>query len=314
MRVLVTGLLMVKEADRFRPLFEAAGIEVEFRSSGQFLTQEELLPILHEFDGMVAGDDELTAKVLQSAAPRLKVISKWGVGLDAVDLDAAQRLGIAVFNTPGAFSEAVAEVALGYVLILTRHLLAIDRQVRDGGWPKPVGLGLAGRSLGIIGYGGIGQAIARRAVGFGLDILAYDVRPIEGDVAARQVDLDTLLRQSQIVCLACSLTPDNLGMINPSTLQRMPRGAYLINVARGPLVDLEALVDNLRRGHLAGAGLDVYDTEPLPQDHPLTTFDNVVLGSHNANNLGSANEAVHRNTLSNLFRSLGLAPPALPLS
>lgn len=311
MRVLVTGLLMVRQAERFRPMFEAVGVDVTFMASGQFLEEAELLPILGQFDGMIAGDDELTERVLTEASPRLKVISKWGVGIDSIDLDAAERLGIPVFNTPGAFSTAVAEVALGYLLMLTRHLHSVDRAVRRGEWPKPVGLGLGGRTLGIVGFGGIGRAIAERAVGFGLQILAYDVRQEAAIESGRWVDLDTLLRSSDFVCLACSLSPDNVGMINSTTLAKMRRGAYLLNVARGPLVDQDALVTSLREGHLAGAALDVFTTEPLPADHPLTTFDNVVLGSHNANNLGQANEAVHQNTLDNLFRTLGLEAPKL---
>lgn len=306
MRVLVSCLLMVQEAARFRPFFEAHGVDVVFQPSQQFLRRAELLPILGKFDGMVAGDDELTEEVLASARPRLQVISKWGVGLDSIDLPAAKKLGIQVFNSPGAFNEAVADVTLGYLLMLTRKLHRVDQAVRRGEWPKPEGTGLRGRTMGLIGFGGIGQTIAQRARAFGMDILAYDVRDglqVEG---GRQVSLDDLLTTSDVVCLACSLNAENIGLVGRAELAKMKRGSYLINVARGPLVDQDALVESLQNGHLAGAALDVYRQEPLPREDPLCRMDHVVLGSHNANNLATANEAVHRNTLGNLFRGLGL--------
>lgn len=306
MRVLISGLLMVREAARFRPIFESAGVEPVFLSRQQFLREAELMEILDTFDGMVAGDDELTAAVLQHAVPRLKVISKWGVGLDSIDLDAAQRLGIQVFNSPGAFNEAVAEVAIGYLLMLTRKLHLVDRAVRRGEWPKPVGVGLRDRVLGVIGYGGIGQTIAQRARAFGLQILAYDVRRELAIEGGRLVSLETLLSDSDFVCVACSLNEQNVGLVGRQALARMKPGAYLLNVARGPLVDQDALLEALENGRLAGAALDVYAEEPLVEGHPLGRMDHVVLGSHNANNLASANEAVHRNTLRNLFRGLGL--------
>lgn len=306
-RVLVSNLLMVAEAARFRPALEAHGLEPTFRADRQFLREGELLDLLPGFDGMIAGDDELNEKVLSRVAGRLRVISKWGVGLDSIDLAAAERLGIAVYNSPGAFGEAVAEAAMGYLLLLTRQLHRIDREVRRGGWPKPSGRGLRGKVLGLVGLGAIGRETARRARGFGLEILASDVRaelpPEEG---VRLVAFDEVLERSDHLCLACNLTVENHHLIDARALARMKPGACLINVARGPLVDETALVEALERGHLAGAALDVYEHEPLSADHPLTRLDSVILGSHNANNLVEANEQVHRTTIDNLLRGLGL--------
>ena len=166
---------------------------------------------------------------------------------------------------------------------------------------------MRGKVLGLVGLGAIGRETARRARGFGLEILASDVRaelpPEEG---VRLVAFDEVLERSDHLCLACNLTVENHHLIDARALARMKPGACLINVARGPLVDETALVEALERGHLAGAALDVYEHEPLSADHPLTRLDSVILGSHNANNLVEANEQVHRTTIDNLLRGLGL--------
>ncbi len=306
-QVLVTGLLMVRERQRFGPELEAAGLAPDFQQAGQFLTEEELLPVIGSYDGMIAGDDQLTERVLRAALPRLKVISKWGVGLDSIDCEAAARLGIRVYNSPGAFGEAVADAAIGYLLMLTRKLHLVDRAVRRGDWPKPPGEGLRGKVLGIVGLGAIGRAIAERALAFGLEVLATDVRAAEmrPPAGVRFVAFEELLSRADHVCLACNLTAQTRGLLGPAELARMKPGAYLINVARGALVDQDSLVQALADRRLAGAALDVYLEEPLPPGHQLTRMEQVVLGSHNANNVAEANEQVHRNTLQNLLRGLG---------
>jgi D-3-phosphoglycerate dehydrogenase / 2-oxoglutarate reductase len=304
-RVLVTNLIMQRDAHEFADALRAAGIALEMYPVKQFLSEEELLPILGQYDGMIAGDDRLTARVLESGLPRMRVISKWGVGLDSIDLEAARRLGIRVYNSPGAFGEAVAEVALGYILMLGRHLGAIDRQVRKGGWPKLEGEGLMGKVLGLVGYGAIGRGIARRAVPFGMRILAAEART---DVVAEHgveiASLDRVLEQADYLCLACNLTADNRHMIDAAVLSRVKPTAFLINMARGPLVDEPALIEALRFRRIAGAALDVYEAEPLPAESPLAGLDQVILGSHNANNLKSANAYVNRNTIDNLLKGL----------
>jgi D-3-phosphoglycerate dehydrogenase len=304
-RVLVTNLIMQRDADKFADALATAGILLDMYPVKQFLSEEELLPILGQYDGMIAGDDRLTARVLESGLPRMRVISKWGVGLDSIDLEAAQRLGIRVYNSPGAFGDAVAEAALGYMLMLGRHLALIDRRVRAGGWPKLEGEGLVGKVLGVVGYGAIGRGIARRAVPFGMEILAAEART---DVVAEDgveiASLDRVIEEADYLCLACNLTVENRHMINAEMLSRMKPTAFLINMARGPLVDEAALIKALRSGEIAGAALDVYEAEPLPPDSPLVQLDQVILGSHNANNLQSANAYVNKNTIDNLLRGL----------
>jgi D-3-phosphoglycerate dehydrogenase len=310
-QVLVSNIMMINERPRFEAAIVAAGWVPVFADVDQFLSEAQCLQYAGQFDGWLAGDDRITRDVLAAFLPRLKGIAKWGTGLDSIDLAAARELGIPVLNTPAAFSEAVAEVAVGYMLMLTRYLLEIDRAVRRGDWPKPRGLGLYGRVCGLIGFGAIGQGIARRAKGCGMSILAYDP-PLqakggltEGPLADTAfVDLDRLVTESDVVCLACNLTAENRHIISEKQLKAMKRESILVNVGRGPLVDEVALAAALAAGEIAGAGLDVFEVEPLPADSPLRTLPNVVLGSHNANNLNSAVEYVHANTMNNLAKIL----------
>ena len=248
-RVLVTNLIMQRDAHLFAGELAAAGILLDMYPVKQFLTEAELLPILSGYDGMIAGDDQLTARVLEAGLPRMKVISKWGVGLDSIDLEAARRLGIRVYNSPGAFGEAVAEVALGYMLMLGRHLGTIDRRVRTGGWPKPEGEGLMGKVLGLVGLGAIGRGIARRARPFCMRVLASEARTdIVPEDGVEIAPLDRLIEEADYLCLACNLTAENRHMIDAEVLTRMKPNAFLVNMARGALVDEPALVEAIRRG------------------------------------------------------------------
>ena len=312
-RVLVTNLIMQRDAHLFAEELEAAGVELEMYPVRQFLNEDELLPILGDFDGMIAGDDRLTARVLEASRPRLRVISKWGVGLDSIDLEAARRLGVRVYNSPGAFGVAVAEVAMAYLLMLARHVGQVDRAIRRGEWPKPEGEGLTGKVLGLVGFGSIGQAIARRALSFDMGVLASDVRAAElATVTPPGVTFDELSRvveEADYLCLACNLTAENRHLIDSGVLAAMKPTSHLVNVARGPLVDESALVEALIAGRIAGAALDVFEVEPLPADSPLAHLDNVVLGSHNANNLKLANDSVNRNSIANLLAGLASVGP-----
>ena len=306
-RILVSNIMMLNERDRFEAELRARGWEPVFPEVDQFLDEAACASFGGQFDGWLAGDDRITKAALEAHLPRLKGIAKWGTGLDSIDLAAAEALGIPVLNTPAAFSEAVAEVAIGYMLMLTRSLLAIDQGVRAGEWPKPRGLGIFGRTLGLIGYGAIGQGIARRARGCGMQVIAHDppLAAAKGEMPDMAfVDIETLVAQADVVCLACNLTADNRHIVNAARLAAMKPNTIVVNVGRGPLVDEAALIAALTARQIAGAGLDVFEEEPLPMNSPLRTLPNVVLGSHNANNLHSAVEYVHANTLANLDRIL----------
>ncbi|KRS16550.1 NAD(P)-dependent oxidoreductase [Roseovarius indicus] len=293
-RVLVTNMMMLKERDRFDKELRDRGYEPIWVDVEQFLTEERCLDLVVDIDGWLAGDDQITRAVLEKALPRLKVIAKWGTGIDSIDLTSAKELGVPVLNAAGAFADAVAEVAIGLILMVTRHLGRIDREVRTGGWPKPQGLELKSATLGMIGYGAIGRRIGELGVAFGMNVRFSDPF-VDGSESVVEV-----AKAADVLCLACALTPENHHLVNADLLKSMKPGAIVANVARGPLVDTKALVDALQSGHLGGAALDVFEDEPLPAGHSLLGFDNVVVSSHNANNGRGAVEAVHARTLSNL--------------
>lgn len=315
LRVLLSAPYMIPVFDRFRPYFEAAGIEVMIHPVEERLSELDLLSVAGRIDGAISGDDRWTEAALSMAAPRLKVISKWGTGVDSIDAQAAARLGIRVCNTPDAFTDAVADSVMAYVLAFARRTPWMDRAMKVGQWLKSPGKALHEQSLGVIGVGRIGRAVLRRAAAFGMRLLGNDIVPISpafvDEVGVVMLPLPSLLADSDYVSLNCDLNPNSLRLMNADRLGQMKAGAYLINTARGPIVDEPALVDALRRGNLAGAGLDVFENEPLPPESPLRAFDQVLLAPHNANSSPEAWERVHWNTIRNLFQGLGLEPPTL---
>jgi D-3-phosphoglycerate dehydrogenase / 2-oxoglutarate reductase len=287
-RALIACRQMQDCFDRFAPRLQALGIECVLPTVVQQLDEPELLTMIGEFDGMIAGDDQLTGAVL-ARATRLKIISKWGIGTDAIDLEAAARLGIRVTNTPAVFGDDVADVAAGYLVLLARRLHLIDRSVREGGWLKHRGIRLAERTLGIYGLGSIGRAVARRGAGFGMHVIGYDIAPASATVAA-EAGIETVARAqdlfagSDFLVLCAPATPETDHLVRAESLALMREGSFLINVSRGSLVDEEALADALQAGRLAGAALDVFESEPLPAASRLRAFDGCVFGSHNASN------------------------------
>lgn len=298
-RVLVSNIMMLKEKPRFDREIRALGYTPVWMDVSQFMDEAACLDAVGDIDGWLAGDDQITRAVLEAARPTLKVIAKWGTGTDSIDKAAAADLGVPVLNSPGAFADAVAECAIGMTLMLTRHLRAIDAAIRAGNWPKPQGIELRGATLGMIGYGAIGRRIAELGQAFGMQVVFHDPF-VDGSHSPTQV-----AAAADVLCLACALTPENHHIVNADLLAAMKPSALVVNVARGPLVDEAALIDALRAGRLAGAALDVFETEPLAPDNPLLSMENVVLSSHNANNGLRAVEAVHANTLKNLKGVLG---------
>jgi D-3-phosphoglycerate dehydrogenase len=312
-KILLSAPYMVPIYERFRPLFESAGIEVIVVPVRERLSEEELLRYAGEIDGVICGDDRFTARVLEAAAPRLKVISKWGSGIDSIDREAAARLGVSVCNTPGAFTEAVADSVMAYVLAFARRVPWTDRAMKACRWEKIPARALHECTLGVVGVGTIGKQVLRRAKAFGMRLLGNDIVPIDPgfviEVGVEMTTLPDLLARADYVSLDCDLNPTSRHLVNRQTLDLMRPGAILINTARGPVVDEEALAEALRTGRIGGAALDVFEDEPLPTDSPLLSMDNVLLAPHNANSSPAAWERVHWNTLRNLFTGLGLRPP-----
>ena len=236
-QVLITCSQLQQTIEHYRDLFAQHGIEIELPSLVQRLSESELLEIIDRFDGVIAGDDEFTGKVI-AKAKLLKVISKWGVGTDAIDLEAAKESGIRVYNTANVFADEVADVVTGYIILLTRQLHKLDSSVRGGGWMK-----------------------------------------IQG-------------------------SSPNRHMLGERQFALMKTGVYIVNTARGALIDEVALVQALREGKVAGAALDVFEQEPLPQNSPLREFDNCIFGTHNSSNTFEAVMRVNELAIRNLLDGL----------
>lgn len=306
-RVLITAPYFIPAIDRYRPQFARAGLEPVVVDVVQRLSEAELLPLVADVEAIVCGDDEITARVID-AAPGLRVIAKWGTGVDAIDREAAARRGVRVCNTPGAFDDPVADTVLGYMLCFARQLPWLDRDVRAGRWTKRPGFSLAEAILGIVGCGNIGLAVARRAQAFGTRVLGTDqaaeARALAAEEGVEPTDLDDLLRRSDFVSLHVTLDPSSYHLIGERELGLMRETAYLVNTARGRLVDERALAAALADGRIAGAALDVFEEEPLPDDSPLRTLDSCLLAPHNANASPAAWERVHESTIAQLLDAL----------
>jgi D-3-phosphoglycerate dehydrogenase len=306
-RVLISAPYLVPSIDEFRPRFEASDIELILAPVRERLSETELLPLVQDIEGIICGDDQISEKVLASALS-LKVISKWGTGVDSIDITAAARRGVKVFNIPNSFTDAVADTTLGYVLNFARALREMDRDVRRGRWTKPDLLSLREWTLGIVGVGCIGKAVARRANAFGMRILGNDRAPIDALVAEQTelevVPLHELLAQSDVVTLHCDLNESSYRLIGRDELLKMKPTAFLINTSRGPVIDEASLVEALEQNRINGAALDVFEIEPLPIDSPLRKLRNCWLAPHNANSSQEARRRAHEISIENLLNGL----------
>ncbi len=307
LRVLVTCPQLQCTIDRYEKVFAEHQIDVDLPNLVQALSEDELVEIIGEFDGVIAGDDEFSAAVLERAE-KLKVLVKWGVGVDAIDLEAARRLGIHVFNTPGVFAEEVADVVLGYMILLARQLHRLDRDVRAGGWPKISGVSLQQKTLGIVGLGSIGRAVAQRGAALGMRLIGCDVAaipdPVSNELGLQLATLDEVLGAADFLSLNCNLTAENRHLLGKREFERMKPGMFLINTARGRLIDEDALADALGSGTVAGAALDVFEEEPLPAESPLRGLQSCIFGSHNASNTAEAVARVNATAIEILVREL----------
>ena len=283
------------------------------------LSEDELLAIAGSFDATICGDDAYTARVLAACSPRLKVIAKWGTGIDSIDKVYAQSIGVAVTNTLGAFTDPVADSTLAYMLLFARNVAATDADMKAGSWVKLPGKTLRECTVGLVGCGNIGQAVCARLRGFGACVLFVDpVAPPPAFMEANRhvsaaATLADMLPQCDFVCLCCDLNPSSKHIINATTLACMRPDAVLINTARGPLVDEAALVASLESGSIAGAAMDVFEHEPLAKHSPLLSIRNVVLAPHNANASPACHEAVHWKTIKSMLSALAIPFEEVPL-
>ncbi len=306
--VLVTCPPMLGQIDRFMDFAAERGLRLHPAQVTQILSEAELQALLPGYDGWIIGDDPATRAVFEAGqAGRLKAAVKWGIGVDNVDFNACKDLGIPIINTPQMFGTEVADVATAFVIGLARQLFVIDRGVRNGDWPKPAGISLVGRTVGVIGLGDIGRNLVTRLQALGMQVIAYDPG-VEGDAGI--ADLGRAAWPAQVedcdfLVFTCALNRHNHHMLNADVLARCRPGVRIVNVARGPLIDEAALVAALQSGHVHSAALDVFEVEPLPMDSPLRGMERCIFGSHNGSN---SVDAVIRASHTAIERLAGFLP------
>jgi D-3-phosphoglycerate dehydrogenase len=274
------------------------------------MEESDLLEYAGQFDGAICGDDRYSVRIIEACAPRLKVISKWGTGIDSIDAEACSRYGIKLCRTPNAFTLPVADSVMGYILAFARRQPWMDSEMKNRKWEKIPGKSLSECTLGVIGLGNVGKAVIRRVRPFGMKVYGTDIIEVDqafiNETGIEMTNLPSLLSNSDFVSINCDLNPTSYHLINRDTLAFMKPDAVLINTARGPIVEEKALIEALLSKRLAGAALDVFEHEPLPWESPLMKMDNVMLAPHNSNSSPAAWERVHWNTIKNLLEGLGL--------
>ena len=297
-KVLVTPRSFGSSDASLKTDLEAAVDEVIYNPVGRPMRADELIEIVADIDGWIAGLDHIDAEVI-AAAPRLQVIARYGVGLDRVDLTAATSRGIIVTNTPGANAASVAELAIGLILALARQIPQADRATKQGDWPRIDGVGLRGKTVGLIGLGAIGSAVAQRLYGFECKILAADPNIPNGYAQddVQLLALPDLLGKSDFVSLHVPALPSTVGMVDAAFLAQMKPGAFLVNTARGELINEGALYEALKSGHLRGAALDCLGQEPPCPDKPLLELPQVIVTPHTGAHTDEAVDAMGRMAL-----------------
>ena len=282
----------------------------ELEVTSEHLSKEELLEKIPEVEVLVVRSaTKVTADVIE-AGKKLKIIARAGVGLDNIDVEKAKEKGIKVLNAPGASAVSVAELVIGMMFALSRHIARGTMDLKEGRWTKKElkGVEITGKTLGIIGIGRIGREVAKRALGLGMKVLAYDPYVKEIDMDVKLVELDELYRRSDYITLHVPLIPQTKHMINEEAIKKMKDGVFIINCARGGVVDEKALLDALKSGKVAGAGLDVFETEPPTSEveKELLSLPNVVATPHIGASTKEGQKRVGKEIVQRIFEELGI--------
>lgn len=307
MKILATPTSFLKaENAQARATLEAFADEVLYNETGKPLQPQEILARLEGVDGYLAGLDYITAEVIEKAPASLKVISRYGAGVDRVDLPACRKRGIVVTNTPGTNAVAVCELAFGLMLCAARNIPKLHAAVEAGEWPRNEGIELNGKTLGIVGLGAIGKHLAKRAVAFGMAVQAYD--PFFDEAFARdhgiaKKEMEEVLTTSDVVSLHVPLTDETKLLINAERIAKMKKGAIIINTARGGLIDEEAAAQAITSGQLGGLGLDAFEQEPLLSS-PLKGLKNVIFTPHTGAHTAEAVKSMGTMAVDNIIKVL----------
>jgi D-3-phosphoglycerate dehydrogenase len=306
MKVLVTCPPMLGMFEEFIAPAKALGIELVAAKTTQVLTEAELIELLPHYDGWIIGDDPATKQVFEAGLTgKLKAAVKWGIGVDNVDFAACKELNIPIINTPNMFGGEVADVALAFLLGLARETYFIDREIRTNyGWPKPAGMSVAGKTVGVVGFGDIGKSTVKRLSGFDVNVTVYDpgVEGNQGFDFVTRKNFPEGLDELDFLIFTCALNKHNFHMLNADAISKLKTGSKVINVARGPLIDEPALISALQSGHVSAAALDVFEEEPLPKASPLRDMPQCIFGSHNGSN---TKEGVRRATYAAISKIAG---------
>lgn len=306
MKILVTPTSM-QEGKKSKALdrLKEFSSDLVYNPYGRPITEDELIPLLEDCDGYIAGLDDVTEKVL-SQCKKLKIVSRYGAGVDRVDLKAAKENGILVTNTPGVNAVAVAELAFGLILSLARKIPALDRKTKAGEWVRSTGMELQGKTIGILGLGAIGKNLARYAQGFSMNVMAYD--PFINEAYAKEHNItvatfDEVIRNSDVISLHLPLTNETKHLIDKNAIHQMKPGAIIINTSRGGIIDEAAAYEALKDNRLGGLGLDAFEVEP-PKESPLFELDNVVVTPHTGAHTKEATDNMGDLAVDNLINVL----------
>lgn len=308
-KVLISAPYLKNDIELFRDEIKSKGIDIDVYPVRERMEEDELLTCIDQYHGVVCGDDRFTERVID-AATNLKVIVKWGTGIDSINKVYANSKGIEVCNTLDAFTEPVSESVIAAVLSFARGLHASDQLMKAGHWQKVPGKTLFECSMGIIGFGKIGQSTAKKLNAFGMRIYANDTREISSEEFNGEyvnfVSKEELLQKCDFVATCTDLNSSSAHLMSSKEFTLMKEDAIFINMARGPLVDEPTLIEAIKSGQIAGAALDVFEDEPLPVESPLRSMNNVLLSSHNVNASPYHWNRVHRNSLNMLYEVLGI--------
>jgi D-3-phosphoglycerate dehydrogenase len=301
-KILVTCPPMIKQIHNYESEFKKLNLEYFCPTFTQTMSEQELIEILPEYDGWIIGDDPATRRVFEAGkSGKLRAAVKWGVGVDNVDFTACKDLNIPITNTPGVFGEEVSDVALGYLLCLSRKLHIIDSSVKSGNWIKPAGNSLTGKKVCLVGFGDIGRCTARKLLAFNLDVYVSDpgFTKVDGKIVCsynpevvvdenlQKVHLGSLeesMTNTDYVIVTCNLNKFTHHLINKNNIVLANKGVRIINVARGPVVKEDDVLELLENGHIDSVGFDVFEKEPLSLDNKLQKYSNSIFGSHNGSN------------------------------
>jgi D-3-phosphoglycerate dehydrogenase len=306
-KILISAPYMHREKEKVTKMLEEYPFAVDWVPVEERLEESDLLPIIGKYHGILCGDDRITKEVIDEAK-KLKVIVKWGTGIDSIDKEYAEKKNIPVMRTPNAFTEPVSDTTIGLMLNEVRGIARNHKVVTDGGWDKPQGYTLREKKVGIIGFGDIGQAVARKLIPFGTRVLVNDIKEIRDETVkecgAENATKEEIYKTCDIITLHTDLNPTSEFLLNSETFSKMEKKPYVINTARGPLIKEKDLVQALIDGKVSGVGIDVFEHEPLAEDNPLRRMENVTASCHNTNSSPLCWDNVHKNSLHMLAQKL----------